>query len=476
MLNNIRNFSKTIFAKILLVIIIIPFVFWGMGGVFSGGNTNNIARVNNERISTEDFIDYINSSQINSSIIKKNIEKNILEQILAELITKTILSLEVKKLNLTISDEVLNKKIKANKNFLDEKNSFSRVKYEKFLLSSNLSAPIFELRLKNRELQKNLFNYIGGGIKSPYFLTNNTFKRENKKIDIDYINLENIYKKKNSFSQNEIRLYVEKNKNELKQEYIDFSYVKITPETIIGTNEYNKLFFDNIDKIDNQISNGESFEKIIDELKIKPTNKKNYIAKDDDKEVEKLIYKNRNKNKIQLIEESDFYLFYKINKLEKILPDLNNKNFTNKISEILYFDSKYEYNKNLIINIENKKFNNENFIKLASDNSIKIKQLKLNSIKDNDKFDENSVKLLYELPKNTFALVTDKIGNIFLIKIKNLYEGSLSKESKDYTKFNNLTNLNISKEMYSSYDFFLNQKYEVKINQKTLERVKNYFR
>ena len=58
MLENIRKFSKTIFAKILLVIIIIPFVFWGMGGVFSGGNTNNIAKINNQSISTQDFINY----------------------------------------------------------------------------------------------------------------------------------------------------------------------------------------------------------------------------------------------------------------------------------------------------------------------------------------------------------------------------------------------------------------------------------
>ena len=29
--------------------------------------------------------------------------------------------------------------------------------------------------------------------------------------------------------------------------------------------------------------------------------------------------------------------------------------------------------------------------------------------------------------------------------------------------------------MYGSYDLFLNEKYKVKINQKTLERVKNYF-
>ena len=29
--------------------------------------------------------------------------------------------------------------------------------------------------------------------------------------------------------------------------------------------------------------------------------------------------------------------------------------------------------------------------------------------------------------------------------------------------------------MYGSYDLLLNNKYKVKINQKTLERVKNYF-
>ena len=48
MLEKIRKFSKTIFAKILLVIMVIPFIFWGMGGVFNSGNTNSIAKVNND--------------------------------------------------------------------------------------------------------------------------------------------------------------------------------------------------------------------------------------------------------------------------------------------------------------------------------------------------------------------------------------------------------------------------------------------
>ena len=65
MLNSIRNFSKTITAKIFLFIVAVPFVFWGMGDVFTSGNTNSLAKINNENISTEDFIDHINELNIN---------------------------------------------------------------------------------------------------------------------------------------------------------------------------------------------------------------------------------------------------------------------------------------------------------------------------------------------------------------------------------------------------------------------------
>ena len=62
MLNKLRNFTKTKLATVLIGIIIIPFVFWGMGGVFQGGNTNNIAKIKNVNISTEDFFEHINSN------------------------------------------------------------------------------------------------------------------------------------------------------------------------------------------------------------------------------------------------------------------------------------------------------------------------------------------------------------------------------------------------------------------------------
>ena len=44
-----------------------------MGSVFSGGNTNNIAKINNEPISTKEFIKY-KQSRIDGEYIRNNIQ------------------------------------------------------------------------------------------------------------------------------------------------------------------------------------------------------------------------------------------------------------------------------------------------------------------------------------------------------------------------------------------------------------------
>ena len=85
MLGKLRNFSKSKLAGVLVVIIIIPFVFWGMWSVFSGGNKNNLAIINGENISSQDFIDYVNNSNIDIKTLKDNIENNVLEELLSQL-------------------------------------------------------------------------------------------------------------------------------------------------------------------------------------------------------------------------------------------------------------------------------------------------------------------------------------------------------------------------------------------------------
>ena len=481
MLNNIRNFSKTWFAKILLVIIVIPFVFWGMGGVFSGGNTNNIAKINNQSISTQDFMNHLNSSRITLETIKDNLNNNILEEILGELISKKMIQLEEQDLNLIISDKILKKRIKENENFLDENKKFSRLKYEKFLLSSNINVVDFETKLRNSELKKNLFSYIVGGIKSPTFLSNNTFKEQNKKINLEYINLENVYKKKDEFTMDEILKYIDKNKENLKEKNISFNYSKVTPATLIGIDEYNDLFFQKIDNIENDISNGFTYDELLRKNNLKSVFQANFKLNDKNisevinKDVLKKIFNKAEENKIELLEENDFYLLYEIKKVEKILPSIESTNFISNVKEIMVNKSKNDFNYDLIKKISEKSFTQKSFEDISASSNSGTENISITSISDTEKFTIDSIKHIYSLPKNSFGLIGDKNKNIYLIKILNISESHISKSSENYKKYTNLTNVKIRDSMYSSYDFHLNNKYKVKINEKTFERVKNYF-
>ena len=44
MATSIGKLSKSFFIKLLVGIIILPFVFWGMGDVFRGGNQNVLCK------------------------------------------------------------------------------------------------------------------------------------------------------------------------------------------------------------------------------------------------------------------------------------------------------------------------------------------------------------------------------------------------------------------------------------------------
>ena len=92
------------------------------------------------------------------------------------------------------------------------------------------------------------------------------------------------------------------------------------------------------------------------------------------------------------------------------------------------------------------------------------------------KFTNDSIKLLYSLGINNFSLISDEKNNVYIAKIKNIYENNLIKNSQESKTFTNQANIKIKDRLYNSYDFLLNEKYKIKVNEKTLDRMKNYFR
>tara|TARA_B100000965_G_scaffold149709_1_gene124501 strand:- start:1757 stop:3178 length:1422 start_codon:yes stop_codon:yes gene_type:complete len=473
MLNKLRNFSKGKLAGVLVGIIIIPFVFWGMGSVFSGGNTNSIAKINSYNVSTQDFADFINNSKISNEVIRENIENNIIEELLAQLVSTSLIDIEIIKLKISISDEILAKKIKNEKSFHDENNNFSRTKYEKFLLETNTPSIKFEQEIRDNELKKKLFKYIGGGIKSPYFLLNKEYKEETKKIEIDYINLNSLYVKKDEISLDKITKHVEENKDKFLIENIDIDYIKITPKNMLGESEFTEEFFLKIDEIEDLVINNLGINDISKKYNLKINSVNDYNSKNEDNELLNEIYNKRNEKSLDIVDKNDFFLLYEVKNIKKILPNISDEVFLNLVKNDLYELSKYDTHKDLLIKIQKNNFTNQDFSKLTKGT---INNLKFNSIKDTNKFTIDSLKLIYSLGVNNFTLVSDNDNNVYLAKIKNVFENDIERKSKKIKKFSNRANSKIRNDLYNSYDLLLNEKYNIEINQKTLDRTKNYFR
>ena len=471
MISNLRNFAKTKFAGILVFIMIIPFVFWGMGGMFSSGNTNTLVKINKTNISTQEFIDYLNGSGISQKRIRENLDKNIIEELLSGLISTTLLDLEVKDYNLTISQNTLLKMIKNNKNFLDENGNFQRIKYEKFLLENSQSASGFEQRLKKRETEKNLFDYIGAGTISPSFFTKRLFIEENKKLEIEFIDLNNFYEKKEDISESRIKEFVKKNNEELLIEYIDFSYAILNPKNLMGIDEFNQAFFDKIDQIEVDIYNEVPFETIVANLNIEPIIINDFRFSNNKDDIEKKIFELRN-NQYDIFENKDDYVLFKVKNIEQREPDLNNNENKDEIIQLILNKNKFDYNKELLNQISSDKFTDAEFLKMGKN---LIQKTKLNSIKDNTKFDIDAVKLLYSLPLNSFTLINDEKNNIYLTKIISFQNKEIDKNNIEFKEYEVKQNSNNKKSILKSYDILLNKKYNITLNQKTIARVENYF-
>ena len=251
-------------------------------------------------------------------------------------------------------------------------------------------------------------------------------------------------------------------------DYIDFSYAKINPKNLVGVEEYNQAFFDSIDQIEIDISNEVDFNNIIQKFDIESTSISNFKYSENADEIEKKIFDLR-ENSFDIIETENEYILYKINRINQRSPDIKDQETKNEILELIFQQKRFDYNKDLLSKIKNKNFSDIDFSKMHNEN---FETITLNSIKDVDKFDPNSIKLLYSLPEKSFALIYEN-DNIYLAKIRKLI--SVQFNSNKYKDIMNQQKTNTKQRLLKSYDELLNDKYKVTLNKKTIERVKNYF-
>ena len=484
MATSIGKLSKSFFVKLLVGIIILPFVFWGMGDVFRGGNQNVVATVDSNKISTQEFVNYINRLNLNEEQVKNLSKTDLVEQILSDYIGKKVMSLEIEKLGVVVSDNALRDIIKNDKSFFKD-DKFSRTEYEKFLIKSGITAPQFEANIVEQEKRRQFLSSLAGGIVIPEILVEKEFRKENQTKTIQYIDLEKYHSKKKP-SQDSIKELYERNKNVFFTELKSIRYAEIKPELISGSQDYNENFFKQLDIIENNVLDGQSFEETAkaNNLKIIEFNKINAKKENEEKKkIENLpdnlfnkIYNIKTPQSPEVINLESKYYLAEIKDEEKKNRPMNDPEVLEALNAQLSFKEKIDSNTSLAKDISLGAFDGENFKKFADDNGLLVKDYKISNIKQNDVFDEGIVKRIFLTKDGDINLITNStLTKSFLISTKNTEYKKLDKKGNEFEQYEAKARLNLINKIYQSYDENANQKYKVEVNQRTIDRVKNSF-
>ena len=169
MLTSIKKVTTSFLAKVLIGIIILPFLFWGMGDVFRSGNQNVVVTIDSEKITAQNFVEYVNRLSLNEQQRNNLSKTDLLDRILSDYIGKKIIALEIADQGINLNNQSL-KEIIVNDEIFQKNNKFSRTKYEKFLLESGLSAALFEQNIAEQEKKRQLLTFLSEGINLPKFL------------------------------------------------------------------------------------------------------------------------------------------------------------------------------------------------------------------------------------------------------------------------------------------------------------------
>ncbi len=156
MLSSLRKFSETILAKIFIALIALSFVFWGINDFFRSNYSNSIAEIDGEEISINQFMYEFNKIIRNNNIQSEKIaiKNNIHIIAISNIISEKLLKIHAKKIGISIDETIIAIEIKNSNEFKD-KEIFSRMKYEKFLLERNITSKILEDQI-NKNLKKKI--------------------------------------------------------------------------------------------------------------------------------------------------------------------------------------------------------------------------------------------------------------------------------------------------------------------------------
>ncbi|MHC1791673.1 SurA N-terminal domain-containing protein [Solidesulfovibrio sp.] len=166
MLDPMRKYAQSWGIKLIFGLIIIVFVFWGVGS-FQGDKATLLATVDDQPILIKD---YEKAFQENLRLVKSknpNVTDKDLQdggfrwQVFGNMVTTLLLENQAQKLGITVTPEELRAEIAKIPAFQNESKQFDTKRYETLLKANDLSPGEFESDFRQQLLQEKVVSFVG---------------------------------------------------------------------------------------------------------------------------------------------------------------------------------------------------------------------------------------------------------------------------------------------------------------------------
>ncbi len=243
MLNTIREHAKGFFAWLIVILIIIPFAFWGINSYFGGGAADTVvAKVNDVEITTGEFQRvYVRERARRQQLLGENADPSLLNDALIKrdvidrLVNSEAVAQAAAEAGLRISDTQLAREIIQNPQFQRD-GRFDGELYARILNSMGLTEKEFEAQVKQDMLVEQLIS----GITGSEFATDKELQEiatlVNQERDIGYMILPaRDFSEDITPTDEDIKAYYESNLDRFAlPEQVSIEYLEISASDLLG--------------------------------------------------------------------------------------------------------------------------------------------------------------------------------------------------------------------------------------------------
>jgi len=194
MLRTIRNSTGSWLIKFILGIIVVVFIFWGVGS-FRSQRLNVLTKVNGEDILMESYrLAHANMLDRYKQMFGGQIPEGFLDridikqQVLDGLINETLIRQAANEIGILVSDTEIQNIILGIPAF-KHNGVFDQVLYERSLRGARLTPAVFEMQVRQQLLTDRLKTLLGSGLAVTEAEARDHYMFENEEVNLSYISI-----------------------------------------------------------------------------------------------------------------------------------------------------------------------------------------------------------------------------------------------------------------------------------------------